>query len=489
VPELSVSRLLDGRILVLVVILGGLLTLQGSNNLEAPKVVYFLLAIAAVAGAVASAPWWLPRMGTATTRPWLIASASTVALLIVSLAVSRVHNTSFTSWLRDASAYALFAAAPILALACACRASRRWLVALLAVCGALASLSFAVEWISRRHLTSLPIDRIALPSETLAAALLALATALALAGASRRWWWAAMAGAVLGLFFITGSRSTLLLLAVPTGVAMFAGRPWRGGAPVLMIELAMALAVFFAGEFGIAVANGNVSLPRIGAAATAQPSNPTSTPTSPTSPTAATSATTPVPTSPTAATAATTPAPDRLGQRISEIGTLITNPESDPSLQERLSQMKVAWQAFTSSPLLGVGPGYSFQWTNSGNKVVSTPTLDTPLIYLAKFGLLGLVPLALFAAACLRLAFELWRQRERVRIEYLTVVGFAFVLVVLGIQSFPFEDKGASFALILVLALGVSGLIRQDPAGGLAAPLRVGEPEGKRDRGATAPGQ
>jgi hypothetical protein len=115
--------------------------------------------------------------------------------------------------------------------------------------------------------------------------------------------------------------------------------------------------------------------------------------------------------------------------------------------------------------------------------------LDTPLIYLAKFGLLGLVPLALFAAAGLRLAFELWRQRERVRIEYLTVVGFAFVLVVLGIQSFPFEDKGASFALILVLALGVSGLIRQDPAGGLAAPLRVGEPEGKRDRGATAPGQ
>jgi hypothetical protein len=447
VPQFGRSNLLDGRVFVLVVVLGGLLTLQGSNNLDAPKVVYFLLATAAVVGAIASAPWWLSRIGTATARPWLIAAASIVALLIVSLAVSRAHGTSLTSWLRDASAYALFAAAPILALACAGRASRRWLVALLIVCGALASLSFAVEWIGRRHLTSLPIDRIALPTETLAAALLALATALALAGASRRWWWAAMAGAVLGLFFISGSRATLLLLAVPIGAAIFAGRPWRGAAPMLMIEFAMAVAVFFAGEFGIAVANGSVTIPQISPTATAQPGNPTSTP--------------------------APPAPNPLGQRVSSVGTLITDPGADPSIQERLSQTKVAWHAFTSSPWLGVGPGYSFQWTNSGNQVVNTPTLDTPLTYLAKFGLLGLIPLMFFAYAYLQLIVELSRRRREARIEYLALVGFALVVAVVGVQYFPIEDKGASFALILVIALGLQGLVRPRPPNELTSPIAI----------------
>ncbi|MGD0122819.1 MAG: O-antigen ligase family protein [Candidatus Limnocylindrales bacterium] len=456
-PRPGRSALLDGRFQVLVVVLGGLFVLQSSNSLDPAKSAYFLLAIAAVAGAVVSAPSWLSNTRSAMARAWLIAAASVVVLLIVSLAVSRAHGTSITPWLRDASAYALFAAAPILALACASTASRRWLVALLAVCGALGSLSFAVEWIGRRNLASLPIGRIALPSETLAAALLALATAVALVGLSRRWWWAATGGAVLGLFFITGSRATLMLLVVPIGAAVFAGRPWRPAARVLLIEAAVAVAVFLAGESGIAVANGNISISLpFSTASAGQSAGPTG-----------------------------TPAPDRLGQRISSIGTLITDPRSDQSFQERLAQTKSAWEAFTSSPLLGVGPGYTFQWTNSANQVVGAFTLDTPLVYLAKFGLLGLIPMALFVGAYLQLALELWR-RQQARLEYLALIGFAFVVAVVGVQDFPIEDKGASFAIILVLALGLHGLLRENPPGELvAAPSVAEQPAAADERGAT----
>jgi hypothetical protein len=459
-PKPSRSTLLDGRVLVLVVVLGGLFILQGSNNLDAPKIVYLLLATAAVAVALAGAPWRLSEARAAIARPWLIAAGAIVALLIVSLAVSLAHGTPFTSWLRDASPYALFAAAPILAFACARNASQRWLVAVLAVCGALASVSFAVEWIGRRQLAHLPIDRIALPSEALGAALLALATAVALAGVSRRtsWGWAAMAGVVLGLFFVTGSRSTLLLLAIPFGIALFAGQPWRSASRVLLTEVAIAIVVFVAADAGIAVANGTLSISLWSSTA-----NPTSSTQSPAA-----------------------PAPDRLTQRVDQIGSLIADPGSDPSFQARLEQTKVAWQAFISSPLIGVGPGCEFHWSTIAAGVRDSFTLDTPMVYLAKFGLLGLVPLALFAAAYLRLALELWR-RQLARIEYLTVVGFAFVLAVVGIQGFPIEDKGASFALILVLALGVHGLVGQDPASELAsAPVKMAEPEQTSERGATA---
>ena len=458
-PKLSRSTLLDGRVLVLVVVLGGLVILQGSNNLDASKIVYFLLATAAVVGAVVSAPMWLSRTSVSTASLWLVASASLVPLLIVSLAVSRAYGTPIISWLRETSAYALLAAAPILALACAGRASRRWLVTVIAVCGALASVSFAISWIGRRNLADLPIDRLTLPSEPLAAALLAVATSLALVGLSRRWWWAATAGAVLGLFFISGTRSTLLLLAVPIGIAVFAGRPWKRAALVLLTEIAMAGAVFFVGQSAIAIANGNMSL---------FPLSSTATPSAQASPGLA-GAPAPDP--------AGAPAPDRLGQRVSSVSTLITDPGSDQSFQERLEQTKSAWQAFARNPLFGVGPGYTFQWTNYANRVSSTFTLDTPLIYLAKFGLLGLIPLVLFAAAYLRLALALWRRREEARIEYLSLVGFAIVLLVVGLQGFPTEDKGSSFALILLVALGLQGLVRRDTTSELAGVSAIeGEP-------------
>jgi hypothetical protein len=429
-PRLNRSNLIDGRILVLVVVVGGLLLLHGADKLDAAKSVYLVCAAAAAAAALLSVPWWLSGTHSAVARPWVFFSGAALALLILSLAVSRAQGTPLTSWLRDAASYGLMAATPILALACARVASRRWLIAVLAVCGALASISFTVEWIGRRHLAHLPIDRIALPSEPLAAALLAVATAIALAGVRRRLWWAAIGGAVLGLFFVTGTRSTLLLLIVPVGMAVLAGRPWRPSVMVVLAEVVIAVAVFLAGESTLSVANGAspiASWPFVGG-------------------------------TPSASGAALT-------QRVTTVAVLLTDPGADPSFQERLLQTKLAWDTFKTSPLVGVAPGYAFHLEDSGTVAL---TLDTPLDYLAKFGVLGLGLLALFVVAYLRLTLQLWRRRQAAPVESLTLVGFTLVLLVIGVQYFPIEDKGASLALILVLALGLQGLLGArggDPAG------------------------
>lgn len=146
-----------------------------------------------------------------------------------------------------------------------------------------------------------------------------------------------------------------------------------------------------------------------------------------------------------------------LSERVGGVGQLMTDPGSDHSFQERWTETRVAWQAFAGSPLIGVGPGHGFEWSGATNIKHDEFTLDMPLVYLAKFGLLGLVPMALFFAAYVRLAATL-RTYPRARMEYLLMAGCAFVFVIVGAFGSPIEDKGASFSLIFVLALGLRAL-------------------------------
>jgi hypothetical protein len=427
-PKLSRSTLLDGRTFVLIVVLGGLFTLQSSNNLDAPKVIYLIGAVAATAGAVWTAPKWLAAIGTDAARPWLIVSCTFGAVLIGSLAVSRLNGTPLTSWLRDAAAYAVFAIAPILALALARSASRKWTITLFAMCGSLAVVSFAVVWLSRRAILELPIDRLILPTGFMAACFLALASAMALSATGRRWLWAMAGGAVLGLFFVSGTRTTLLLVAVPIGAGLLAGRPRRTAAKTVGMIIGMGLAIGLSATIAIGLSNGTLSF------GTPGPQGANATPTQ----------------------------IRNLSERVGGVGQLMTDPGSDHSFQERWTETQVAWQAFTSSPILGVGPGNGFHWTDSVHNAHDEFTLDTPLVYFAKFGLLGLVPLVLLFAAYVRLAATL-RKYPQARMEYLLMVGCAIVLVVVGALGSPIEDKGASFSLIFVLALGLRALAQVRP--------------------------
>lgn len=447
--------MIDGRAFALIVVVGGLFALQSSNNLDAMKLAYLLLVGAAVAGAAVSARWWLADQRAAIATPWLITSCAYAVLVVVSAAVSRTRGTPTDLWLRDAASYALFAAALLVALACARSASRRWIIVVFAICGALASVSFTIEWLGRRDIAHLPIDRIVLPSGSLASGLVALASALAITAALRRGWWAAAAGVVLGLFFITGTRSTLLLLAVPIGVSLVAGRPWQRGVQTVLTSGMVAAAIFVATQSGIAIANGSFPLHLGPSTNTISPSpNATSQPW------------------PTA-----TPN-NELSGRINGIGRLIADPGSDPSLQSRWAQTEEAWRAFLTSPIVGVGAGYSFEWTEAPGGTHKGFSMDTPLVYLAKFGLIGLIPLASFVAAYAWLAIQLRRCGPRASSELLIVVGYAIVLVIAVALGAPIEDKGTSFALIFVVAVGAHALVHNRASEPAAARVAVGEPKG-----------
>jgi hypothetical protein len=239
---------------------------------------------------------------------------------------------------------------------------------------------------------------------------------------------------VLGLFFITGTRSSLLLFAAPIGAGLLAGRPWRGAARILLIEGVVAVSIFVAADVSISIANGGFSgdiwSPGVSAACS---------------------------TPPVASSASPCPS-NELSNRLGDTATLFTDPSADDSFQERWTETQVAWKAFVTSPIVGVGPGYRFRWQKTADIQVYAFTLDTPVIYLAKFGLIGLIPLLLYAAAYLRVIVALWR-RSTAQSEFLAICGYGIVLLVSVALGSPMEDKGVGFALMLVIGFGCRALL------------------------------
>jgi hypothetical protein len=116
----------------------------------------------------------------------------------------------------------------------------------------------------------------------------------------------------------------------------------------------------------------------------------------------------------------------------------------------------VAWDLFMSSPLVGVGLGHPFEWKRLDGSTMADFTADTPLVLPAKLGILGLAWLVGLAAVWLGLVRRLHRTGPT--IPGLVMAGWTAVVVALAWTGFNVEDKGFSFALIVVLASGFSEL-------------------------------
>jgi O-antigen ligase len=117
-----------------------------------------------------------------------------------------------------------------------------------------------------------------------------------------------------------------------------------------------------------------------------------------------------------------------------------------------VAQYEVAWDLFASSPLVGVGLGHPFVWIRVDGTTRSDITADTPLILPAKLGVLGIAWLALFIAVWIRFVQRL-RRVAGVTIPGLAMTAWAAILGALAWGSFNPEDKGFSFALMLLLSL------------------------------------
>jgi O-antigen ligase len=361
-------------------------------------------------------------------------------LVLISFPVARANGVPIENWVRDVAAYALFAAVAIFALDGQMSTPRKLLVAMLVVAGLLGGLSWAVEWLHRREILDLPFARLVFPSAQLPGLLYLFAMATALTADRRRLVWATLAGLTLGLFLLTGTRSSLLLLIGP--VAMVAIVGWgqvRSSAQIIVLHAIAAGALVVAFQIALAIP-----------AALEQRS----------------------PSEPGSAEPAATSIPDVLGDRFGSLPTVLGNVGGDASIRERVAQYKAAWRLFLSSPIVGVGPGHAIDWIDVSGYPRSGFAVDTPLVMPAKFGVFGvLVFLGIAVAYGSTVRTALLEDRRSA--VTLTLVAFG-ILVTVGLPlGFPVEDKGTSLALMLLLSLALAESserrVRMDQRGSAAA--------------------
>ena len=416
----------DGRFRVAFVLFGGMVVFQSSQALDGPKIAYLVGVLVCLVGALRAV--WHAR-NTPEVKlgsPWIVASVALAVLIAISFFVARTNGTSATDWLRDAANYALFAAVPVFALDGQASASRKLLIGMLVVAGLLGGLSWSVEWLGRRQILELPFDRLVYPSAQLPSMLYVFAMANALTARRRGAAWIAIAGVTLGLFLVTGTRSSLLLLIGPVAMAAIAG--WsriRPSMRALVMHWAVALAVVLVFQLALALPTILESRP-----AAVEPGSSSSAPTM-------------VPSS---------QEPSVLEDRFTSLPTVLGNPAADDSVRERVAQYRAAWTLFALSPIVGVGPGHSIEWIDVSGYPRSGFTADTPLVMPAKFGLLGILVFLGFAGAYAVIARRAF-QLDRGSVLTLALLGFGVVVIVGLPLGFLAEDKGASLALILLLAL------------------------------------
>jgi O-antigen ligase len=463
---------------MLVVVGGGLAVLQSSQDVGPSKLIYLAVAGVAFLGSC-WAVWKLQRERRPmfdAGRPWLIVSVVLFGLIGLSLPVALAHGTPLSAWLRDAATYGLFAAAPVFALDAASSRRRGVLLTIIAVVGILGAVSFATNWITLRNIAVLPFSQLVLPTGSLPTILLTVSLGVAIVDRQRRWAWILLAGLALSAFLVSGTRSTLLTLVALPAVVIFAARPLfaRSATASLGAGLIAAAIVLAVQASFVSAANqpprGPGATPPASATPSVKPSpgGPSGTP-GVQSPVASTPPA--VETSPPAApTDPPRPPPDPNANIVQRLQEFFASPERDGSIRERVAQYVVAWNLFMANPILGAGLGHPFAWTRLDGSVYSDFTADTPLVLPAKLGILGLAWVAGLALVWVGFVRRL-RRTAGVTAIVLAMSVWAVLIIVYAWAGVAVEEKGFSFAVMLMLAVGFVELETAAPAADDGLPM------------------
>ncbi|MCA1572804.1 MAG: hypothetical protein LC798_21420 [Chloroflexi bacterium] len=207
--------------------------------------------------------------------------------------------------------------------------------------------------------------------------------------------WSVLAGLVLAGLWLPGSRSSLLLVGAPVGMLVFS-RSSRGIQRVA--ALAALATILIVAIFSIG--------PRVGLDTGAAQ------------------------------------------ERLLTAGPAIEAPRENGSLRDRFAQSQAAWDLLQQAPVLGVGPGQTFEWYTPSGAYRSAFAVDSTVSTIAKFGIVGTAGLLVYFGL-------LWHMLAGTRIERATLVGLAAWGALAVIISNPLEDKGLAFGLLFVLALGL----------------------------------
>jgi len=413
-----------------IVIFGAMAVLQSSQGLDAVKLAYLGAATLAVGGSVWSVYRERADALVAFARPWLVASLVVAGIIGISLPVALLHGTAFSTWTRDAAAYALVVAAPWVALDLARSVTSRTMIGLTVLAGGLAALSYAIVWVQRRAITDVAIDRLVLPSFTLATALFAVAVAQSVSREHRRYWWAALASVTVALLLLAGTRTALAILIVPLVIIAIAwltdrSLSFRTRIVPACLPLLTAGVIVASTQLSLAVDLGHLGGPLSGSDGSGSSDGSRS-----------------------------PPDPHTLEGRFDTFGSVLAG--RDASLQDRVAQTRAAWDIFLASPLVGSGLGVVVPWTTTSGRLETEFTADTPVLVLAKFGVLGLVLVGALGGAWLITIRRLNQGGPSARASRLALAGFGAAIVALTPFGWQLEDKGTGLAVILILGLALS---------------------------------
>ncbi len=130
----------------------------------------------------------------------------------------------------------------------------------------------------------------------------------------------------------------------------------------------------------------------------------------------------------------------------------------DQSLRIRLAESHVANEAFSHSSAFGEGPGHTYSFTSpvSGVTKIFSFTLDTPLLYPAKFGVVGVAILLVLIVSFIRVLRKLNRLPS---VATAALIGFAMIGLCRTLVLSPaLEDKGFTLGFLLLLTMSLSTL-------------------------------
>ncbi|NPC97271.1 hypothetical protein [Nocardioides sp. zg-DK7169] len=382
----------------------GYLAVFQNPALPAALKLLFVLTLVAI-GAVA---WF--SLGDEPARlsilPQLRASIITLALVTYFSAFHLLANdVPLTDWIRDGLNYLLIPASIAVGARAGKVLSHRVVVSLTIISGVVASFSFASSWLSRRTGGSVELPQFGLASSYAALPGIAICLSIYFCSSRHRLVYLILAYLQLGLLLLSGGRTPMLYVAVSLTVCIGFSLIWMRNVvrPVIagLIGSGALVAILFISD---AVGGGVAS--------------------------------------------------SRLGWFLDLFAVGSSAITADASANARDTATSWAIGLWDQNLVLGRGLGHTFPHHNVTADSVDNFTLDTPIVVLVKFGILG----TLIISICLiRLHRLLYRSATALGPQAtagrLFVVICGSLTVALLFNGFPAENRGYAVMLFLMTAL------------------------------------
>lgn len=337
-------------------------------------------------------------------RKYMIPVLFLFGLLFLSLFVAAYYTTDLMMWIRDATTFVLIPLGVVYGLDAGLSVRSATLQRIFVLVGLVGGLGYLLTWLGFRGQLQIAGGVPLLSSSMLVVPVICMCLALYFTSSShRRYVWAAIAAILVLLLAGAGGRSALLYLGAALLVAVAVAMRARRGLPRLAILL-IVTAIVASGFYRIY---------------------------------------------------AFFVGPQFLSRRFDWFAAVSWEAiTEDASGQDRVRAYSIMWNSFLERPLLGNGFGYNYPSVSAAG--IELFTLDTPLVYLAKFGVLGTTMVFLSIAGVVSATVKQAKYNpHRLRVVLMIVSTVAAWIAILP-SGAPTEQKGFGVGLAVLVAMSVA---------------------------------